>query len=244
MTATSSRPLTLITMRPSGPAVGLAVDALDDPIADPSRRGDQLLVEGRLAEAGDVVEEAGHVHAEVEPRGEHAEILVHAGRLRVVVAGAHVAVETDRVALLADDQGGLGVGLEPHQAVDHVGARLFQRSGPPDVRLLVEAGGHLDQHGHLLAVLGGPDQCGDDRAVTGGPVEALLDGEDVRDRRPPRSAAPPPTPKRSRRGGGRGRPGGRAPRRCSQSSSRSTVVSGGGTSGVHGSSWSSGRSRS
>ena len=71
------------------------------------------------------------------------------------------------------------MGLEAHQAVDDVGPGLFEGAGPPDVGLLVEAGGHLDQHGHLLAVLGRPHQGGHHRAVAGGPVEALLDGQHV-----------------------------------------------------------------
>ena len=60
-----------------------------------------------------------------------------------------------------------------------MGARLFQGPGPADVRLLVEARGHFDQYRHLLAVLGGPDQRGNHRAVPGCAVEALLDGQDV-----------------------------------------------------------------
>ena len=90
-----------------------------------------------------------------------------------------MAVEPDGVAVLADDERGLGVGLQAHEAVDHMGTRLLECAGPSDVRLLVEPGGHLDQDGHLLAALGGPHQGGDDRAVAGRSVEALLDGEDV-----------------------------------------------------------------
>ena len=70
------------------------------------------------------------------------------------------------------------MGLQADQAVDDVHARLLERPGPPDVRLLVEAGLELDQGGHLLAALGRADQRLDDRACrTRGAVERLLDGE-------------------------------------------------------------------
>ena len=47
--------------------------------------------------------------------------------LRVVVAGADVAVAADAVGLVAHDERGLGVHLEPDEAVDDVDARLLQR---------------------------------------------------------------------------------------------------------------------
>ena len=169
-----------MAMRPSGPAAASRVDELDHAVADAPRRRHQLLVVRRLAESGDVVEEPGHVRAQLGSARQHPQVLVHAGRLGVVVARAHVAVEADGVAFLAHHQGRLGVGLQAHEAVDHVGARLLEGAGPPDVGLLVESGRHLDQHRDLLAPLGGPHQGGHDGTVTGRPVEALLDGQHVR----------------------------------------------------------------
>jgi hypothetical protein len=61
-----------------------------------------------------------------------------------------------------------------------VRSRLFEGSGPHDVRLLVESSGDLHEHGHLLASLGRPDQGGHHRAVPRGAIQALLDGQDVR----------------------------------------------------------------
>ena len=48
------------------------------------------------------------------------------------------------------------------------------------LRLLVEAGLELHQRNDLLAPLGSTDERGDDRAVTGGPVQGELDGKDLR----------------------------------------------------------------
>ncbi len=72
------------------------------------------------------------------------------------------------------------MGLEPDQPVDHVHAGLLQLARPSDVRLFVEPGLDLDEGHHLLAGLGGVDQGVDDRGVTRGPVQGLLDGQHVR----------------------------------------------------------------
>ena len=72
------------------------------------------------------------------------------------------------------------MGLEADQPVDHVDAGPLQRPGEADVGRLVAAGLELDQGGHLLAPLGGPDERPDDGAVSGGAVQGLLDGQDAR----------------------------------------------------------------
>ena len=135
---------------------------------------------GLAAVPGQHVEQVGQVGADLGIGGEQAEVLVDAGRLRVVVAGADVAVPADLAALLAHHQRGLAVGLEPHQAVDDVAAGPLQHPGPADVGLLVEAGLHLDQHHDLLAGPGRVDQRVHDRGVAAGAVERLLDGQHVR----------------------------------------------------------------
>ena len=76
----------------------------------------------------------------------------------VVVAGAEMAVPADPVDLAAHDQRSLRVGLQPEDPVDHVHAGLFERPGPQDVVLLVEASLQLDDRSDLLAPLGGLDQ--------------------------------------------------------------------------------------
>ena len=89
-------------------------------------------------------------------------------------------VAAQRVALLADHQRQLAVGLQADEAVDDVAAGLLQLARPLDVGLLVEAGLDLDEDEDLLAGLGGVDQRVDDRGVARGPVQRLLDREDVR----------------------------------------------------------------
>ena len=60
--------------------------------------------------------------------------------------------------LAANHQAHLGVRLQPHDAVDHVHARLLQRASLGDVGALVEARLELDERDDLLARLGGAHQ--------------------------------------------------------------------------------------
>ena len=126
------------------------------------------------------------VGAEVGVGAQKPEVLVEARGVGVVVARADMAVAAQRAGFLADHQRGLRVRLQTHQAVDDVHADLLQRLRPRDVRLLVEPRFELDERSDLLARLGGADERGDDRAVTGRAVQRHLDREHRRvDRRLP-----------------------------------------------------------
>ncbi|OEI67462.1 hypothetical protein Cus16_2897 [Curtobacterium sp. ER1/6] len=164
-----------------GPGVlGLGLDALHEPLAEVQRRDEQALELLLDRVAGQLVEQPRQVLAHGVVRGEQAHVLVDARGLRVVVARADVAVVLEGAALLPDHEHQLRVRLQPDQAVDDVHAGLLELPGPPDVVLLVEARLDLDERQHLLARRGGVDQCLDDGAVTGGPVQRLLDGQHVR----------------------------------------------------------------
>ena len=134
----------------------LRADAAAQLVAQVHRRHEQSAVLARPAVAGEVVEQLGEVEAEVRVAREHAEIFVGRRRLRVVVAGADVAVAADAVGLLTHDQQDLGVRLQTDQAVHDVRARLLQHAGPFDVGLLVEAGFQLDERNDLLCLLPRP----------------------------------------------------------------------------------------
>ena len=112
------------------------------------------------AVAGEVVEQLGQVGAEIGVGGQQAEVLVERRGLRVVVAGADVAVAADAVGLLAHD--------ERRSWRASSGRRRRTRRGRPpasstraqlDVGLLVEARLELDERDHLLARLGGFDRA-------------------------------------------------------------------------------------
>ena len=142
-------------------------------------RGDPELPEALLlAVRRQVVEELGEIGADLGIAREESEVFVAARRIRVVVARSDMAVAADRVALAADDERRLAVGLEADHAVHDMDARLLEGAGPGDVRLLVEARRQLDQ-GHDLLAGGGGLHEGVHAGVAEarGAVEGVLDGE-------------------------------------------------------------------
>jgi hypothetical protein len=158
----------------------LLPDLLEQPGAQPVGRDEQLAVCAADPEAGQVVEQLADVRADLGRRGEEADVLVHARRLGVVVAGADVAVAADAVVLAPHHEHHLAVRLQADEPVDDVAARGLERARPFDVRLLVEARLDLDERHHLLAVLRSLDQRAEHAVVAhGGAVERVLDREHV-----------------------------------------------------------------
>src|SRR4051794_36550490 len=158
----------------------LAIDPIEEPT--PYRLGchQDAPVAAAAAEAGQVVEEQRDVLGDRLVAGQQAKVLIQPGGLRVVVARADVGVAAQSVRLLTDNHRQLAVRLQADHAVHDVAAGVLELTGPLDVRLLVEACLDLHQHQDLLAGLGRVDQCVDDRRVTAGPVQRLLDGQYVR----------------------------------------------------------------
>ncbi len=115
--------------------------------------------------------------------GQQAQIGVDSRGLRVVIAGAHVAVAAQSIGFLADHQAQLAVRLQSDDAVHDVHAGALELARPCDVGVLVETRLDLDQCQHLLAGVRGVDQRVDDRGVAGRAVQRLLDGEHLRIRR-------------------------------------------------------------
>src|SRR3954447_19424906 len=156
-----------------------ALDLGDHRVAQEVGRHQLLAVAPRASVAGEEVEHVGDVGTDLLVAGEEAEVGVQARRLRVVVAGPDVDVMARAVALAADDQQALGVGLERRVTVDDVDARLLHRARPLDVRPLVAARLDLDQADRLLAALGGADERGHERRVVARAVDGHLDGQDL-----------------------------------------------------------------
>ena len=69
----------------------------------------------------------------------------------------HVAF--DAVGLLPHNQNDFRMGLQPHQAVDYMGAGLFQTAGPDNIIFFIKAGFQFYQYRDLLAVFRRPGQC-------------------------------------------------------------------------------------
>ena len=98
----------------------------------------------------------------------------------MIVAGTEMHVVAQAVALAADHQAHLRMGLELDEAEHHLDPCPLQVARPLDVGLLVETGLELDQRGHGLAGLRGLGESADDGRLLGCPVERLLDRENVR----------------------------------------------------------------
>ena len=144
-------------------------------------RGDEKFFRRREAgDAGDGVEEVGHILGDVGAGGEEAEVGVEAGGGRMVVAGAEVDVAADAVVFLAHDHGHLGVGLESGHTIDDIDAGFAELAGPFDVGGFVEAGFQLDGDDDLFAGARGLDEERDEWGVGAGAVKRLLDGEHLR----------------------------------------------------------------
>ena len=68
-------------------------------------------------------------------------------------------VATKTALFLTDNEAGLAVRLQASEAVDDVGASLFELTCPFDVIQLVETGTEFDQCRDLLAVASGFFEC-------------------------------------------------------------------------------------
>ena len=108
----------------------LGFDQGDDPAGE-VEGGDQQMLEPRGSQvAGEHVEEQPDVRGNLLIGGQQREVRVDAGGLGVVVPGPEVGVAAQHAVLLAGDEAGLAVRLEPVQPVDDVGAGLLQLPAP------------------------------------------------------------------------------------------------------------------
>ena len=161
-------------------AVDLPVDPPDQLRPHLHRRDQQPAVALFAGIAGDRVEQLADVRCDLGVVGQQADVGVDARRDRVVVASREVHVRVQLARLAAQDETHLGVRLQSHHAVDHVDAGGFQRPGPADVVLLVEASLQLDQDRDLLALGARFHQRLDHGRVGPDAVERLLDRDHVR----------------------------------------------------------------
>ena len=85
---------------------------LDDAAAQRDRGHEQAAVLTLAAVAGQVVEQVGEVLADLDVRRQQSDVLVQARGLRVVVAGAHVAVPAYAAVGATHHERRLRMGLE------------------------------------------------------------------------------------------------------------------------------------
>src|SRR5205807_2111054 len=99
------------------------------------------------------------------------DIGVDSSGLRIVVAGPDVHIAAKSVLLAPDNQRHFAVGLEAHEPVDDMNARLFKLSRPVYVIGLIKPRLQLDEARDLLPCLGRFDESFEHRRVPAGTVE-------------------------------------------------------------------------
>ena len=161
-------------------AIGNLGDLLHQPAVQVERRHPQVLQARQPVVAGQVREHGVHLAGEAGVGGEVADVGVEPSGARVVVTGGQVPVAPQVAAFAPGDQQHLGVGLEAHHAIHHLGAHRFKRLGPVDVGLFVEASFQLDHSGDFLAAPHGLAQQVHQLGIGAGAVDGLLDGQHLR----------------------------------------------------------------
>src|SRR2546430_6466320 len=93
----------------------------------------------------------------------------------VIIAGAEMDILPEAIGIASYHEQRFAVRFQPHHAIDDMGARFLELSGPANIGGLVEAGAQFDQSGDLLAIIGGLDQRLDDGRITAGAIERNLE---------------------------------------------------------------------
>ena len=148
----------------------LVLDELVEALPQRERRDEEMLEVGLLDLPGQKAEDAVEVVGDPLVTGEDPVIGVDAGGLFVEVARPDEAVATDAVAFAPDHHRHLGVHLETTHRVERADPRSLEAVGPPEVRLLVEAGLYLHEDRHSLPGLGSREEGVQDRGVARDPV--------------------------------------------------------------------------
>ena len=112
--------------------------------------------------------------------GEVADVGVQARGARVVVASGQMRITPHGAPLAACDQEHLGMGFEPHHAIDHLGPDRLQHLRPVDIRFLVKTGLQLNNDHYLFAAAHGLPQQIHHLRIGPGAVNSLLDRQHLR----------------------------------------------------------------
>ena len=107
--------------------------------------------------------------------GQQRSIGVDACSLFMEVARTHVCHTVGRLLVAQRNQNELAVDFESRYAKNHLDAVVLQLVAPLDVVAFIKARLQLNDHGHLLAVLGCVDQGVHHRRILGHPVQVDAD---------------------------------------------------------------------
>ena len=134
----------------------------------------------QAAVAGQMHKQTIHVGRQARVGGQVADIGVQRRRARVVVARRQMAIAAQLAPFAPRDQQHLGMRLQAHHAIDHLGARTLEPLCPVDVGLFVKACLQLDHRRDFLAAPLRLDEQIHHPAVVASAVDGLLDGEHLR----------------------------------------------------------------
>ena len=86
-------------------------------------------------------------------------------------------ITADAFSFAAYHQTRLAMRFQPNQPINDMHARVFQRTRPLNVALLIKPRLEFNENGHLFAVFAGAHESVDDRGVRANTVKGLLDGQ-------------------------------------------------------------------
>jgi hypothetical protein len=155
----------------------LALDFREQRLMQAEGRVQQLAQARHPGQAGELQKYLVDVLADGLVGGHEAVVGVQPGGLRMVVAGAQVAVTAQALLLTPDHHEELCVRLVAEHAVHDVGAGFLKLVGEFNIGLFIEARAQLDDDRHVLAGLRGVRQCAHDGRVAAGAIQSLLDGQ-------------------------------------------------------------------
>src|SRR6266480_1313253 len=98
----------------------------------------------------------------------------------VIIARAEMDILPEAIGIASYHQQRFAVRFQPHHAIDDMGARFLELSGPANIGGLIEARAQFHQSGDLLAVVGGLDQRLNYGRITAGAIERNLERQNLR----------------------------------------------------------------
>ena len=105
----------------------------------------------RLSQGRQLMENLVYIFSDRGITGQQPEVGIQFGVSRVVVAGSQVSITAQRPAFPSHDEYHFRVSFIADDAVDDMGAGLFQITGQLDIGFLVEPRAQLDDDGDLFS---------------------------------------------------------------------------------------------
>ncbi len=156
------------------------IQAFDHGLVQVERRHQHLVQARQPVLAGQMQEDLIEIGCQRLIGGQVAQVGIQARRPRVVVAGRQVRVALELPVFSPGDQQHLGVCLQTHHTIDHLGTDRLQTLGIADVGFFIKPCLELHHRGDLLAPPDGFAKQLHELRLGAGAVDGLLDGQHIR----------------------------------------------------------------